>query len=93
MALGHDGESHEHDRQALRRRFVFNLRRLMARRGLSVEDLASFAGVKRQSIYPLLRGAQAPTLDRVGAIADALGCDVLELLAPRPRRGPRCSEE
>jgi transcriptional regulator with XRE-family HTH domain len=62
---------------------VYNLRVRMVERGLSIRDIADAAGINRPALYPLLRYEQAPTLDRMVALANALECEVQDLLRPR----------
>lgn len=57
------------------------LRDARARAGLTQEQLADRAGVATEHLQRLERGVGNPTLATVYAIADALGCDVRDLLA------------
>ena len=50
-----------------------NLRRIRGERGLSLAELARRAGVSKQTLSSIEQGAANPTLDTVGAIAEALG--------------------
>ncbi len=56
------------------------LREARARAGLTQEQLADRTGVATEHLQRLERGVGNPTLATVYALADAVGCDVRELL-------------
>lgn len=64
-------------REALAR----NLRRLRQERGMSQEDLADKAGLDRTYISSLERCRYGATVDVLGKLAKALGCDAPDLLS------------
>ncbi len=59
-------------------------RRMMAR--LTIRDLSAKAGVATGSISSLENGKQSARVTMLAALADALGCDVADLM-PAERRG------
>jgi transcriptional regulator with XRE-family HTH domain len=64
------------------------LRRIMA--GLNQGDLAERTGLSQSYISLLERGVKKkPTAKTLGILADALGCDIGDLMPPRPRLRPR----
>ncbi len=58
-----------------------NVREARKRRGLSQEDLAHEAGMKRSYLSDLERGRRNPTVRALGRLADALGVEPDRLLA------------
>lgn len=56
-----------------------NLRRLMARRGMTIEELASRAGVDGRSIRGILGGRKRPQARTLRRLAQGLGVDADEL--------------
>ncbi|MDI6029077.1 helix-turn-helix transcriptional regulator [Corticibacterium sp. UT-5YL-CI-8] len=62
-------------------KLAWNLRRLRTARGLSLDELAYQAEVERAYAGRLERGERNPTLRIVEKLADALECDITELLA------------
>jgi len=61
------------------------LRRRAKDRGLSLYELADFAGIARSHIYQIVNGHRAPTLTTLDKLAAALECEPWELLAPLKR--------
>lgn len=60
-----------------------NLERLMRERGdISAHALSKVAGVSASSIYNIFRQTGSPTLEMLVCIAQALRCEVYELLIP-----------
>ena len=57
-----------------------NVRRLRTERGLSQEELAWSAGMKRSYLSDMERGTRNPTVRALSRLADALGVDPAELL-------------
>ncbi|MEY2808135.1 MAG: helix-turn-helix transcriptional regulator [Planctomycetia bacterium] len=64
-----------------------NVERTREARGMSQSDLAKAAGVSRQSIHALERGAHEPRLSLAYRVADALGA-TLESVFPAPQKAP-----
>lgn len=62
--------------------FGKNVRRFRAREGLSQEELAFRAGMKRSYLSNLERGTRNPTLRALGRPAVALGVAPSRLLEP-----------
>ncbi len=60
------------------------IRELRTARGLSVNDLAVKAGMKRPNLSRLEHGRHQPSLETLERIAEALGTSVAELVARRP---------
>jgi transcriptional regulator with XRE-family HTH domain len=59
-----------------------NVRRLRKERGLSQEELAFRAGMKRSYLSDLERGTRNPTVRAVGRLADALKVEPTLLMTP-----------
>lgn len=62
--------------------FALNLRRLRTASGLSQEELADRAGLHRTYISSIERGQRNISLENIFIIANALGAEPGELLAP-----------
>jgi transcriptional regulator with XRE-family HTH domain len=59
-----------------------NVRRLRKERGLSQEELAFQAGMKRSYLSDLERGTRNPTVRALGRLAEALQAEPGDLLRP-----------
>ncbi len=59
-----------------------NVREIRKQRGLSQEQLALDADMKRSYVSDLERGTRNPSLKAVGRLADALNVEAALLLAP-----------
>jgi transcriptional regulator with XRE-family HTH domain len=62
-------------------------------RGLSQVELAALCGTTQSAIARLETGGRPPRIDTLLRIANALDCDLVVALAPRPQRGespPSC---
>ena len=70
-------------RMKLRRLVAKNLRRLRKEGGLSQEELADRASLNRNYIGMIEREENAPTVDALEQISDALGIDPLALFQER----------
>lgn len=57
-----------------------NIRTLRKRRGLSQEELALEADMKRSYVSDLERGTRNPSVKAVGRLANALGVEAWQLL-------------
>ena len=57
-----------------------NVRRLRTAKGLSQEELAFAADMKRSYLSDLERGTRNPSVRALGRLADALGVEAGELL-------------
>ena len=69
-------------RVALKEILGQNIRVYRAAKGLSQEDLAEKAGIKRTYVGSIERGEVDPRLGTVNKIADGLGVDAFKLLVP-----------
>jgi transcriptional regulator with XRE-family HTH domain len=67
--------------------FAANVRRLRASAGLSQEALAERAGLHRTYVSSIERGERNLTLENIFRLAEALGVDPRELLAPEKKAG------
>ena len=65
---------------SLRRIVARNLKRLRRERGLSQEELADLANLNRNYVGMVERQENAPTVDTLEALAQALQVDAAELL-------------
>lgn len=65
---------------SLRQRFAHNLRKVRLERGLSQEAVADLAGLHRTYIGSVERGERNISIDNIERLAEALGCQVTELL-------------
>lgn len=63
--------------------FGRNVRAQRLRAGLSQEELAFAAGMKRSYLSDLERGTRNPTVRAVGRLADALGVSARDLFPER----------
>ena len=63
--------------------FAHNLRRLRNRAGISQEELADRAGLHRTYISSVECGRRNISLENIFLLAEALGRDPRDLLAPR----------
>lgn len=68
--------------------FMLRVKELLKSRGLTAKELASRLGITEAALSSSLSGN--PTLDRLNAIADALGVPVTELFVPTPTDTIRC---
>lgn len=59
-----------------------NVRTLRKAKGLSQEELALDAGMKRSYLSDLERGVRNPTVRALGRLAEALAVEPAELLRP-----------
>lgn len=59
-----------------------NVRRQRKLKGLSQEELALEAGMKRSYVSDLERGTRNPSVRALGRLADALGIEAASLLRP-----------
>lgn len=60
--------------------FAQNVRRIRIESGLSQDELGAQSGLTRNYIGNVERQENSPSLDSMGAIADALGVSLIELL-------------
>jgi transcriptional regulator with XRE-family HTH domain len=65
---------------SLRQRFAQNLRKIRLERGLSQEALADLAGLHRTYIGSVERGERNISIDNIERLAEALDCQVTDLL-------------
>ena len=63
-----------------------NVRAARLAAGVSQEELAFLAGIDRTYASQIERAIANPSLGITCAIADALGCNVLELLTPQNKK-------
>jgi transcriptional regulator with XRE-family HTH domain len=68
--------------------YMLRVKELLKSRGLTAKELASRLGITEAALSSSLSGN--PTLDRLNAIADALGVPVTELFVPTPTGTLRC---
>jgi transcriptional regulator with XRE-family HTH domain len=68
----------------LRRIVARNLRRLRQDRGLSQEELADLAGLNRNYVGMVEREENAPTVDTLEVLAQALQVEPEQFLKPKP---------
>jgi transcriptional regulator with XRE-family HTH domain len=59
-----------------------NVRRLRKTKGISQEELALDAGMKRSYLSDLERGTRNPSVRALGRLAEALGVEPEQLLKP-----------
>ncbi len=75
-----------------RLRLAHNVRRLAARKGLTLVQVADFAGVARPHLERVLALKAGATIPWVAKVAAAIGVDITDLLKPieqQPVRGQR----
>jgi len=66
----------------VRKRLASNMRRLRQAQGLSQEKFALEHHIDRTYVSGIERGVRNPTITVIAKLAQALGVDVAELLAP-----------
>lgn len=66
-----------------------NLRRLMARHGLTFVDVVDATGLDERTIRGLVRGASHPHARTLHKLAHGLGVEIDELFRPLTRSSPR----
>ncbi|MBI3463280.1 MAG: helix-turn-helix transcriptional regulator [Planctomycetes bacterium] len=66
-----------------REAFIAEVRRRMAARGITQEELGTRLGVTQPAISRLLSGTYNPSLDLMESVARALDCELQVALAPR----------
>ena len=67
--------------------FASNLRRLRIATGFSQEALAERAGLHRTYVSSIERGERNVSLENIFRLAEALGADPRDLLAPEKKAG------
>lgn len=70
----------------IRKVFAQNLRRVRRDRGFSQEELAHRAGVDRTYVSALERGVYSASITMLAKLAQELGVEPWQLLAPAPRQ-------
>lgn len=65
---------------SLREQVALNIRTIRLGLGLSPETLASKAKISARYVYSIESGARNLSIDSIESIADALGCDVCDLM-------------
>jgi transcriptional regulator with XRE-family HTH domain len=73
------------ERREVAERIGARARQLRIRAGLTQSEWAARAGVARQHVHRLERGAHVPSLLVLGRLASALGVPVVELVKPPER--------
>src|SRR5262245_31855342 len=68
---------------------AFNLRRHMAREGLTFDDVVAAAALDERTIRGIFRGRTHPHARTLHKLAHGLGVEIDELLRPPGRRAPR----
>ena len=68
----------------LSRRIGRNIAILRKRRGLTQEKLAEKTGLSQNFIARLETGSKNPSIDTIEAIANAIGCDIEEIVRKDP---------
>ncbi len=68
----------------IKKRFGDKVKKLRKQKGLSQERLALNAGIERSYMGLIERGKGNPTLEKIGAVAKALGVSPQELLGYKP---------
>jgi DNA-binding Xre family transcriptional regulator len=68
---------------ALHRRIIRNIRSRAKAKGIVITYLPDHAGIGRSSFFAFTAGKNSPTIRWLAKIADALDCDVADLLKKR----------
>lgn len=74
------------DPDALRSLLAENIRAFAAARGVTLTNLADFAGVSRAQLFAVLAKSTAPTTDWLAKVAEALEVELWRLLVPAGKR-------
>lgn len=67
---------------------MLRVKELLKSKGLTAKELAVRLGITEAALSSSLSGN--PTLERLNAIADAIGVSVAELFEPQPSNAVRC---
>lgn len=73
--------------QSLSAVVALRIQKVRAERHLTQEQLAEAAGISRDALSRIERNDRAARLDTLAAIAEALGVEVRDLVAPKGRAG------
>lgn len=84
---GLSGDNDHSPSQRLAAVVAARLQRLISRKGRTIERLSEVSGLEPLELERIRRGAQAPTLDHLWRIANALGVPFGSLIASGERRG------
>jgi len=75
------------DASELRQLLAKNIRAAARRKGLTINQLADFAGVSRAQVFNVLGCETSATIDWLAKIATALEVEVWQLLVPPRQQG------
>lgn len=84
---GPSGKPGDRESERLAATVASRLQRLISREGRTVERLAEISGLDTDVVERIKAGAEAPTLDHLWRIANALGVPFGALIASGERRG------
>lgn len=68
------------DVETLRRDIGFNIKKMLQSRGIPQGDVAKSCGVTEAMLSRYIHGTSLPSLDKVNALASALGCRVIDII-------------
>lgn len=70
--------------EQLKHRFSLNMRRLMAGRSISENELSKITEISQSAINRIKNGQVCPSLYQASLIADALGCKIEDFIVDNP---------
>lgn len=68
------------DVETLRKDVGFNIKKVIQSRGIPQGDVAKHCGITEAMLSRYIHGTSMPSLDKVNALASALGCRVIDII-------------
>lgn len=73
-------ENYETDVETLRKAIGHNIKKIVQTRNMSQGDIAKRCGITEAMLSRYIHGTSLPSLDKVNALAAALGCRVIDII-------------
>jgi DNA-binding Xre family transcriptional regulator len=73
-------ENYETDVETLRKSIGHNIKKIVQTRNMSQGDIAKRCGITEAMLSRYIHGTSLPSLDKVNALAAALGCRVIDII-------------
>lgn len=68
------------DVETLRKDIGFNIKKVIQSRGIPQGDIAKSCGITEAMLSRYIHGTSMPSLDKINALASALGCRVIDII-------------
>lgn len=68
------------DVETLRKDVGFNIKKVIQSRGIPQGDIAKSCGITEAMLSRYIHGTSMPSLDKINALASALGCRVIDII-------------